>query len=253
MQITCAQCRTVFTPEKYNTRYRWEKEGIAFCENNKCGWEWRTATQKPKPPAKVAPAQCSECGTACEVSGWTLTRWKKDGRAYCSKACSSEYRRRISSETMARTNRKYASERMTNRNPMMKDGYRLKMIASMQGKGPKVRGGNGQPPTKAEVMLMQMFEPLGFVEQLIFRTGHRDPTHYKIDCGHPYLKIAIEADGFSHNTRARKAQDARKDARLTAAGWKVFRFTNQQILEEPSMVMSTILKSLTFTPTPPTE
>lgn len=258
MMITCTHCQTNFEPKKYNTRYRWQKEGIAFCENNRCGYAHRDANRaKPEAVAKrearkkpPVPAVCSECGAECTVSGWTLERWRTHQRAYCSKDCSSAYRSRVSSETMARTNRVHASARMKTNNPMARDDVRLKMIASAKGRKFKIRGGNGAPPTKAEIALMGMFGPLGFVAQHIFRTGHKDPTHYKIDCANPYLRIAIEADGHSHASRDRQASDARKDARLIAAGWRVLRFTNQQILEQPSMVLSTTLRLLESTPTP---
>lgn len=67
------------------------------------------------------------------------------------------------------------------------------------------------------------------------------------------LKLAIEADGGSHNSIERQAQDAKKDELLRSLGWTVLRFTNQQILMETEktmqVILSTILRLLAPTPT----
>jgi hypothetical protein len=80
------------------------------------------------------------------------------------------------------------------------------------------------------------------------------PTHYKIDIANPKEMVAIEVDGHSHDCLSRKEQDARKDMFLTSKGWKVLRFSNQQIQENVEdcvqTVMSTISKSINITPTP---
>ena len=78
------------------------------------------------------------------------------------------------------------------------------------------------------------------------------PTCYKVDCGNRRLRIAIEADGLSHNYR--RELDAKKDAKLASLGWTVLRFSNQQIVDwmQTGMpmdhVISTILRSLGIHP-----
>lgn len=184
----------------------------------------------------------------------TMKRYSRLGRGYCSRECSKAYQAKVSSKTMARTNEKYASERMIKNNPMRLESARSKMrqtLLDMNHK-PKIRGGNGAPATQAEVKLMELLGPLGFVEQFAIATGMPrgvGPGHYKIDCANVAFKIAVEADGFSHTSLKRKASDHRKDEFLRGKGWTVHRFTNAMILDEPMTVMSIILKSLISTHT----
>jgi very-short-patch-repair endonuclease len=151
-------------------------------------------------------------------------------------------------------------EVMRRKDPTNSPEARARISETMKARGhqPKVRGGNGRPPTEAEVMLVKMLCALGFKEQCIVRTGMgryneaRLPTHYKIDCGNPDLKIAIEADGKSHRMTGRPEQDAKKDKYLAGQGWTVLRFSNEKILNEWDsifpQIMSTILKSMNYTP-----
>ena len=213
-------------------------------------------TRKYCKTAKVAAptiATCCECGTEFEATGYRRSRWLKGERTYCGTGCSNAYRARVSSETMAATNRKYASARMTERNPMHREEVRQKVSDSLQriGHRPKQRGGNGRGPTEAEAKLLELLGPFGFTLQTVVPTGHSSfyPSHYKIDCGNAALQIAVEADGLSHGAKSRQAQDAKKDAFLAGRGWRVFRFTNQVILEKPWVVLSTISRSLSSTPT----
>ncbi len=197
----------------------------------------------------------------CGAPGRVTDHAKLTGRAYCSTACSKAYRARVSSETMARTNRKYASERMTRNNPMRKPEARAKMRATLAeiGHAPKIRGGNGKPPTMAEVFLLMLFGDLGFELQLSIKTGFRlgtteYPPAYKVDIGNRALKVAVEADGMSHCSLKRQAQDAKKDAFLRGIGWTVLRFSNSEILSNPMQVFETVmsttskLKASTLTP-----
>lgn len=52
-------------------------------------------------------------------------------------------------------------------------------------------------------------------------------THYKIDIANPKEMIAIELDGTWHSSKTAKAIDAKKETFLTAMGWKVLRFSNE--------------------------
>jgi hypothetical protein len=136
---------------------------------------------------------------------------------------------------MAATNRRYASQRMTLRNPMRHAAAREKMRLTLRAlqHRPKVRGGNGRAIPVPQQMLA---DALGWPTEVIVRTGRRGywPTHYKVDIANRALMIAIEVDGFSHFAMVRKAQDARKDAFLTGRGWRVLRFSNRAVLENLS-------------------
>ena len=73
------------------------------------------------------------------------------------------------------------------------------------------------------------------------------PPAYKVDIGSIPLKIAIEVDGFSHCSLARKELDKKKEKFLGGLGWTVLRFSNKEVLENLTkcvqMVLSTISKS----------
>jgi hypothetical protein len=206
---------------------------------------------------------CTQCSKAFTLLPWQVRQVSDRGRAYCSKPCGIAYRAAISSKVMAETNRKYASARMTERNPMADPTVRKRVSETLKriGHGPKVRGGNGRPPTAAELVLAEKLNPMGFCEQAVIVTGQPRgsgfPPAYKADCGCHMIKLAIEADGGSHNTLDRQAQDAKKDELLRSLGWTVLRFTNQQILTETEetmrVILSTILKLLVPTPTSQTD
>ena len=63
----------------------------------------------------------------------------------------------------------------------------------------------------------------------------------RVYCGNSTFRIAVEADGPSHGTLARKEQDAKKDALLGLYGWTVLRFSNEEILASPERVRSEVL------------
>jgi hypothetical protein len=203
---------------------------------------------------------CFMCGKPVNRHPASMTAYRMTGRGYCSTQCSNAYRSKISSTTMARTNREYASDRMKTRNPMRLPESRAKMSATLQaiGHAPKLRGGNGRPPTEAERTLFAMFASIGFEPQVNIRTGYGPgngvyPTVYKPDMGNWALKIALEADGSSHTSHERRAQDVKKDAFLRGLGWTVLRFSNEQILKRPTevwMAVTSLISKLTVcTPT----
>jgi hypothetical protein len=107
------------------------------------------------------------------------------------------------------------------------------------GHRPKVRGGNGTGPTKAEWQLMRMF-PEGIWNYAIKTgcwNGSGYPPVYKVDLGFPDEKLAIEADGGTHGTwDNRKEKDLKKDKFLKDLGWKVLRYSNREILDFRSSV-----------------
>ncbi len=191
--------------------------------------------------------QCFICGGVPDLSGHRAKQAETTGRAYCSRACSKAYQ----SATMSRTNKKHASARMITNNPMRKPEAREKMILTLKAMGhkPSVRGGNGKDATEAEIVLETMFGGMGFVMQpaiktKLWRKGGGHPTSYKPDLGNWQLKIAIEADGASHLSIARRAQDQKKDEFLRSIGWRVYRFTNAEILLTPEHVARVILAAV---------
>lgn len=196
---------------------------------------------------KVVVLPCTGCGKPAAMSGAAGLQLARRGRAYCSEGCKLEVVRRISSETAARTNRKYASERMRNRNPMAKSEVRRTQTAAMKAIAwrPKVRGGNGRT-TEPQRMLA---EALGWPTEVVVKTGARAagredlPNAYKIDIALEEMRIAVEVDGASHRTLLGKEQDARKTAFLEAHGWTVLRFWNSQVLKDLAGCVQTVMST----------
>lgn len=200
---------------------------------------------------------CTECGK--EILWETLTKNQKYQyfrveRVYCCEECKKAYVHRVSSETMARTNRKYASARMKANNPMSNPEIREKMSKTLKriGHRPVIRGGNGKGMTKPQAKLVNALTEMNPASEFVVRTKVKKineehlPSHYKIDIALPEYMIAIEVDGGSHCQLTRKEQDRKKENFLESAGWTVLRFTNREVLEDvekcKETVMSTILK-----------
>jgi hypothetical protein len=99
---------------------------------------------------------------------------------------------------------------------------------------PPVQGGNGKPMPEAQKQLLAVLGDEWVPELAVPTRMARNsgfPSCYKLDAGNPDLMIGIEADGYSHKVKVRKAQDHKKDGFLTALGWTVLRFSNQEILD----------------------
>lgn len=123
-------------------------------------------------------------------------------------------------------------ERIRALNPMTRPEVRAKVSRRLKeiGHGPSERGGNGRGLTRPQAILLSALGP-GWEAEFALSLGRRTPgypTHYKIDVACPARRIAIEVDGPSHHSR--KAQDAKKDAKLASLGWTVLRFWNREIL-----------------------
>lgn len=197
---------------------------------------------------------CAVCGKEMFEANYNKGQWeykkghnKKGEKVYCSVACSKEYCRKVSSETMTKTNLKYAevfSERMRTDNPMFRQDIRE--LVSIKGKGrPFVeRGGNGKQTPVPQQMVFDAIQEYKPVLEYVLRTGERKdsgfPSHYKIDIALPYYKIAIEIDGNSHHLLSRKAQDTKKENFLSNLGWITLRFKNKEVLDDLNDCIGTI-------------
>lgn len=171
-------------------------------------------------------------------------RFRKTGRSYCSDECRDRWTAQQSSERMAATNRRYASARMTEHNPMADPDARARMAATLRSTGhqPGRRGGNGSGPTDAQKLLA---EALGWEMEVVVKTGRPRrpgvPTNYKIDIADLATKTAVEVDGRSHRALARRSADERKDAFLLDAGWRIVRVSNESIHDDLAAVVREVL------------
>ena len=88
---------------------------------------------------------------------------------------------------------------------------------------------------------------LGWNTEVAISLGPKQPgypTCYKVDIGNQVLKIAIEVDGNGHNGNKIKFLDLKKEAKLKELGWRVLRFTNQEIMTDISLVLLEIEKEI---------
>jgi hypothetical protein len=160
---------------------------------------------------------------------------------------------------MVEMNRRTASKRMKERNPMHNPETRAKVSATLKAMGwcPPVRGGNGRGVTEPQAALSELLEwPTEVVVRTKMPRGSGYPPNYKLDIGEPDLMVGIEIDGFSHCSKERQAQDAKKEDLLSSLGWTVLRFTNEEVMGDlggcARTVVSTIWKSKATTTTSPT-
>ena len=70
---------------------------------------------------------------------------------------------------------------------------------------------------------------------------------YIVDFACVEARLIVEADGGQHNVSAR---DERRDAALSAQGWRVLRFWNNEILTNRAGVLRTIAEALGTYPHP---
>jgi hypothetical protein len=157
----------------------------------------------------------------------------------------------------------YASKRMKENNPMKSAGSREKMRRTLVniGHNPPVRGGNGTGLTVPQSELLLRLQTSGdlssWIPECVVLTGMNYPRCYKVDIGNPSEKLAVEVDGKSHGLLLRKQQDQKKDVILNGVGWTVLRFSNEDVLANPTLcvqtVLSTISKLRTRIHTSPTE
>jgi len=64
-------------------------------------------------------------------------------------------------------------------------------------------------------------------------------------------KLIVEIDGGQHFEREHQKRDARREAFLTAKGYRVLRFNNYDVMTNREGVLETIAAALTAAPSPP--
>jgi hypothetical protein len=144
-------------------------------------------------------------------------------------------------------------------NPAKRPEVIAKVIKALQGRPFRHRGGNGQLSVPQTILATRLNLPTEFVvlTSPIWTPEQKLPRHYKVDVAEPLLKLAIEVDGYSHNSPKGRARDLKKTSALTRLGWTVLRFSNKAVMENledcVQTVTSTISKLKEPTPTLPKE
>jgi very-short-patch-repair endonuclease len=100
-------------------------------------------------------------------------------------------------------------------------------------------------PTKAEMALEPAIAALG----VPYRFQHPIwALRVFPDFALPTLKLIIEVDDPSHNTKTKRAKDAERTAKLQARGWKVVRCTNEQAINDPRGTVARLLEAAGLDP-----
>lgn len=209
---TCPTCGTMFDVDS-------QQPNKKFCSRRCNGVREGTRIIKP----------CKECGKEFKSE-----RIKK--REFCSKKCSCthrwkdpEFSARVREKMAKKSDRQrsVASERMKrmNQTSEFREHHR---ISSENRKGKPfsgIRGGNGTL-SRQQILLTDL---IGYVTEFHVPTG--DPSWRSLACdlANPELKIAVELDGSSHQTKIQKERDSRKDQKFRELGWIVLRFPNSEV------------------------
>ena len=187
------------------------------------------------------------CGKSCHA------KWRNAQPEYRAKVFTKESAAKISAKTKKYCAdhpefRKMHSERMKKNNPGSNPAIVEKMKATKRLNGTlnvwlAERGGNGkltEPQTRLALAL-------GWEMEVAISLGKRQegfPTCYKIDVASKKLKMGIEVDGKGHLSKGNMLRDAKKEKALTGLGWKILRFTNQEIMNNLSSVLLVIKKEV---------
>lgn len=83
---------------------------------------------------------------------------------------------------------------------------------------------------------------------LSFTTQRRKLGKYVVDIELLQVSVIIEADGLVHRLERQQAKDAIRDADLTEAGYRVFRFDGTQINADPDACIQTVIEATGVTP-----
>ena len=192
---------------------------------------------------------CEWCNSEFETENSTVR--------FCSKSCSAKYRiKKFGPVKVSDEGRKHQSEnlknswkkadfrnnnhkRMTENNPMFKEEVKEKVKVSILKNGGYSNNyiyGNGRI-SKYESIAYDILIPLGYYYNYVISTKlAKDafpeisyPSNYKPDFVNLITKTCIEIDGPSHCNEHQKQLDIKKDECLKYLGFKVYRFTHEQI------------------------
>jgi very-short-patch-repair endonuclease len=82
----------------------------------------------------------------------------------------------------------------------------------------------------------------GFEPQIVIRDG---VFSARVDLGHRELLLALEADSFAyHGTRTALMRDCRRHTNLTIRGWRLLRFSWEDVMFDPEWVVDVIRQAM---------
>lgn len=240
MNTKCQYCGKELTKEQLHLKNK-------YCSKN--------CFKKARHEQNWTKKYCLVCGKEFEVYKNAVN--KPNCKRFCSTSCSAKWRianygvpdksekaLKHLSDTMKKTwedktFRDNNKKRMIENNPMHMKGVPEKAKATILKNGGytnNYRYGNGKI-SEYEKHVYDFLLNLGFyynyaINTKLARDAFPDANYahcYKPDFTNLNHKICIEIDGCTHDTKAQKLLDAKKDKCLTYLGFKVYRFTHSQI------------------------
>jgi len=116
------------------------------------------------------------------------------------------------------------------------------MRAIMLKRLPVMRGAATNSPIERRMQDALMAVGIGFTTQSVLL------DRYLVDIEIHQAPIVIEADGAQHTLRIQKAKDAERDTALTAAGYRVFRFTGSEINADAVLCVRRVIDACFLVP-----
>lgn len=207
----------------------------------------------------------AEGRTTCEWCGNDLTEHQiKIGSRFCTKSCSAKWRvknkpkavwsdesrasmsRKLRDFYKSEAGEKYRSElsrRMSENNPSLIDGVTEKANRTKRKNGTyrnNFKYGNGHI-SPSESAAMRALDGLGFEYNASIKTprdyvdeNHEPvPRSYKPDFVNRECMLCVEIDGPNHKRPHIAAKDAKKERCLIYMGYRIIRFTNEYVLNNP--------------------
>ncbi|GAA0949815.1 type IV toxin-antitoxin system AbiEi family antitoxin domain-containing protein [Kribbella koreensis] len=104
---------------------------------------------------------------------------------------------------------------------------------------------DGRAESPLESVLRARLLEAGF-DEFVPQWVVRDKTFSaRIDLAQPRLKLALEADSFAHHgSRSALTRDCRRHANLTIRGWRLIRFSWEDVMLDPGWVVDVVTKAL---------
>jgi very-short-patch-repair endonuclease len=110
-----------------------------------------------------------------------------------------------------------------------------------------LRGRLGRVPRSVlERRMLRVLARAGLPTPVIRHWVILSPTiEYELDFAYLDVRLGLESDGHgAHATRRQRAADNVRQARLEDAGWRIRRFTYEQVMYEPSAVVAMVRSAL---------
>ena len=224
---TCTGCGAAFTVPPSRMKYSAGLWCSQPCRYSTPGWT-----------AALFPNGRKE--SVCGVCGVTFETVASRKAAYCSKACVGVANGRRQHRDPSKRTTKTCLECGAHFDALVCLGDRPKFCgrpcnALWYGRHRRVLR-----PTSIELALESALAQVGIVTVREMKSGR-----FSIDLAIPTAKIAIEADGtYWHSLPKQIAADARKNAALSAKGWTVLRFGEDQINDDIASCVATVLEAL---------